>query len=87
MVMDRFHIMIKDTQNDMKELIKNPDKLPWYMSISQLEMTIDELDKMDQIRDSKSFYPFYPRGITDCWDMDDKLGKKLFDILEAYKKL
>lgn len=43
------------------------------MSVEQLKMTVDELHKMNQIRDMKRFIPYYPRGIADSWDSNDNL--------------
>lgn len=58
----------------------NPKNIPWYMSSSQLEMTIKELEKMNEVRDKNMFFPYYPKGIADCWDSSDELGKKLLEI-------
>lgn len=57
------------------------------MSIKQLKMTVDELDKMDQIRDTKQFMPYYPKGINDCWEYNDKLGQELLAVLDIYIEL
>ena len=54
---------------------------PSYMSDQQLEAIVEELDKMDRIRDEKVFYPYYPKGIADSWDYKDPLAKKIAGYL------
>lgn len=86
-VMSDFSRMIEEAKRDIVILMDNPKNIPWYMSSSQLEMTIKELEKMNEVRDKNMFFPYYPKGIADCWDSSDELGKKLLEILDAYKKL
>lgn len=57
------------------------------MSIEQLEMTLKELNTMNQIRDMRQFMPYYPRGIADSWNLNDKLGNELLKVLDSYMKL
>ena len=45
--MDRFSKMIEDIKNDIRIMINNPSVLPWYMTVEQLNMIINELDKMN----------------------------------------
>lgn len=45
-----------------------------------------ELDNMNQIRDMRQFMPYYPRGIADSWEFDDKLGNELLEVLDYYMK-
>lgn len=52
-----------------------------------VELTVEELDKMDRIRDEKVFYPYYPKCIVDGWDYKAPLAKKLLDILDIYVRL
>ena len=85
--MDRFSKMIEDIKNDIGRMINNPSELPPYMTIGQLNMIINELDKMNELRDMKLFMPYYPKGIADCWDINDTLGNTLLDVLSVYKKL
>lgn len=85
--MDRFSKIIEDIKGKIREIISNPKKMPLYMSIEQLKMTVDELNKMDQIRDTKQFMPYYPKGINDCWDFNDELGKELLAVVDIYMKL
>lgn len=49
-------------------------------------MTLKELDNMNQIRDMRQFMPYYPRGIADSWEFDDKLGNELLEVLDYYMK-
>lgn len=58
--MDSLSKMIEDVEAIIEKMIKNPEELPWYMSVEQLKMTVDELHKMNQIRDMKRFIPYYP---------------------------
>ncbi len=53
--MDSFSKMIEDVEAIIEKMINNPEELPWYMSVEQLKMTVDELHKMNQIRDMKRF--------------------------------
>lgn len=85
--MSSFSRMIEDAKKDIIILMDNSKNLPWYMSISQLEMIIKELEKMNEVRDKNIFFPYYPKGIADCWDSNDELGNKLLEILDIYKKL
>ncbi|MEE1255314.1 MAG: hypothetical protein UHN47_02190 [Lachnospiraceae bacterium] len=85
--MDSFSKMIEDVKAIIEEFVNTPEELPWYMSVEQLEMTIIELNKMNQVRDMREFMPYYPRGISDSWDFNDKLGKELLKVLDSYIKL
>lgn len=85
--MDRFSKMIEDIKNIIEIMISTPSALPCYMTVEQLKMTIDELDKMNEIRDMKLFMPYYPKGIADSWDFNDNLGKALLDVLDIYMEL
>lgn len=78
--------MVEVVKADIEKLISNPPKLPLYMTVDQLKMTISELDKMNQVRDMNLFMPFYPRGIADSWDFNDSLGKELLKVLDVYMK-
>ena len=84
--MDSFSKMIEDVEAIIEKMINNPKELPWYMSVEQLKMTVDELHKMNQIRDMKRFMPYYPRGIADSWDSNDNLGNELLKVLDFYMK-
>ena len=54
--MDSFSKMIEDVEAIIEKMINNPKELPWYMSVEQLKMTVDELHKMNQIRDYEAIY-------------------------------
>lgn len=64
--MDHFGEKIERVKSDIRKMLEDSEKLPWYMSVRQLNMTIDELDKMNQLRDKNRFVPYYPKGIADC---------------------
>lgn len=83
---DSFSKMIEDVEAIIEKMINNPEELPWYMSVEQLKRTVDELHKMNQIRDMKRFMPYYPRGIADSWDSNDNLGNELLKVLDFYMK-
>ncbi|MBQ9277443.1 MAG: hypothetical protein IJ224_02290 [Lachnospiraceae bacterium] len=86
--MTRFEKMIFDIKEDIFYLINNPNKMPDYMEVDQLQQIIDELDKMSIVKNSEKYYPYYPKGIIDCcWDYNDKIYSKLMDILYVYKKI
>lgn len=85
--MDYFQLMVEDTKRLVRDRIENKDTRPDYVLEKQLYMILGELDKMEQIRNHRLFYPYYPRGIADCWDFSDPLGAKLLDLLQLYKKL
>ena len=85
--MIRFEELIKEIKKEINELLEKSDDLPWYISDRQLHSIIDELDKMNEVRNYHVLYPFYPRGIVDSWDRNDSLADKLFELLEVYKRL
>ncbi len=61
--------------------------MPSYMTQSQLEMILKELENMAYYKGEGSFNPYYPRGISDSWDYNDALAKKLMSIADIYVKL
>ena len=83
----RFEDLVAEAKADIQDLINNPEKMPPYMMESQLRMTQDELDKMARIKNIDEFLPYYPKGISDSWDFNDKLGKKLMNILDVYRRM
>ena len=84
--MDNFSKMVEGVKITIEKMKKTPAELPWYMSVEQLEMTLKELDNMHQIRDMRQFMPYYPWGIADSWEFDDKLGNELLEVLDYYMK-
>lgn len=84
--MDNFSKIVEGVKITIEKMKKTPAELPWYMSVEQLEMTLKELDNMNQIRDMRQFMPYYPRGIADSWEFDDKLGNELLEVLDYYMK-
>jgi hypothetical protein len=46
-----------------------------------------ELNTMIATIGQFNFYPYYPKGIADCWVLDDPLAIKLGEILELYNRL
>ena len=85
--MSDFHTLVKETKSRIRIFMEDKEGRPSYMSDQQLEAMVEELDKMDRIRDEKVFYPYYPKGIADSWDYKDPLAKKLLDILDIYVRL
>lgn len=85
--MDQFHEIINEVKSLVENEILNKDTLPEYMSEKQLYFILDELKKMDRIRNSKLFFPYYPKGIVDDWDYSNQLTEKLLEVLEVYRKL
>ena len=83
----RFVSLIDDAKHDIENYLKHPEMMPGYMLKKQLEMIIRELDSMAEDKGQGSFHPYYPRGITDSWDYNDNLGKKLMQISDLYWKL
>ncbi len=82
--MSSFHTRTEDIIGKIQTLIDNSDSRPGYMTDKQLESIKQELLEMDKVRDKKVFYPYYPRGIVDCWDYKDPLGIQLMEHLEMY---
>ncbi|MCR5129524.1 MAG: hypothetical protein K6B69_15655 [Lachnospiraceae bacterium] len=85
--MSDFHTLVKETKSRIWIFMEDKEGRPSYMSDQQLEAIVEELDKMDRIRDEKVFYPYYPKCIIDGWDYKDPLAKKLLDILDIYVRL
>lgn len=84
---DGLEVLINNAKSDIENILNYPETMPAYMSKSQLEMIVKELDSMAYNKGQGSFYPYYPRGIADCWDYNDNLAKKLMYIAEIYQKL
>lgn len=53
----------------------------------QLKSIINDINKMNEIRDSNIFLPSFPRFIVDSWDFSDSLGIELLNFYELYKKI
>ena len=87
MKMSRFENMIEEVKKDIEVLIKEPSLIPSYMKVSQLEMIVEELNKMKLYKNSKLFFPYYPKGIADSWNYNDELGEKLWEVLDEYEKI
>ena len=85
--MSDFHARTEDIINEIQNLIGNIDRRPGYMSDKQLESIKQELLEMDKVRDKNVFYPYYPKGIADCWDFKDALAIRLMEHLEIYCSL
>ena len=64
--MSDFSMMIEEAKKEIMILLDNSDRLPWYMSMSQFQMTIRELEKMNEVRDKNMFFPYYPKGMGYC---------------------
>lgn len=85
--MEIFQSMLEEVKTLVQNEINNPEKRPDYMSERQLRFILAELDKMGRIKDIHLFCPYFPRGITDSWDLSDQLAVKLLKLCELYGKL
>ena len=83
---DDLEVLINDAKSDIENIRNHPETMPYYMSESQLEMIVNELDSMVCNKGQGSFFPYFPKGIADCWDYNDNLAKKLMFIAEIYQK-
>jgi len=83
----KFEYLIADAKSDIQIYLDNPNTMPSYMTQSQLEMIMKELENMAYYKGEGSFNPYYPRGISDSWDFNDALAKKLMSIADIYVKL
>ena len=59
--MSDFSMMIEEAKKEIMILLDNSDRLPWYTSISQLQMIIRELEKMNEVRDKNMFFRIIPK--------------------------
>ena len=84
---ERFNCLVDEAKNEILSLLKDPESMPKYMTDSQLHSIIGELNTMRTTIGLYDFYPYYPKGIVDCWVLDDPLAIKLGEILELYNRL
>ena len=86
--MTEFDRLVQETKEEIRALLKNPDKRPSFMTCDQLRDVQGEICRMAYVRDSDKFYPYYPKGMAEaCWESDHPLVKKLDLIAELYCKL
>lgn len=85
--MKNFQSMIAEIKALVQEEIDNKDNRPDYVLEKQLYSILDELDKMERIRNIHLFYPYYPKGIADSWEYSNPLAIRLMELLELYRKL
>ncbi len=85
--MKNFQMVLEETRTLVKESLTNRDRRPSYMSEKQLIFILNELNKMERIRNIHFFCPFYPKGISDSWDYSNPLSIKLLELLELYREL
>ncbi len=85
--MTRFEELVAGSQSKILELLKNKESLPDYMLEGQLNLILKELDQMALVKDASVFYPYYPKGIADSWDFNDKLAAELLEVLDVYRRL
>ena len=78
---------IDHIKKEISDILHRPKTIPNYMMVSQLESTLKELDKMKACRDPEVFFPYYPKGIGDCWLPGDPLGAELMELLDIYMNL
>ena len=83
----RFLFLVNEVKSDILFLLNHPEEMPFYMFVSQLRMPLEELDKLVDVKSADEFMPYYSKGITDGWDFNDELGKKLMDVLAVYRAL
>ena len=82
--MDEFQSMVEETKALVQKEIKNKDNRPDFILEKQLYLILEELDKMERIRD---IHLFYPKGIADTWDYSNPLAIRLLELLESYREL
>ena len=85
--MKDFQSLVEETKVLVQKGIENKDNRPDYILEKQLYFILDELDKMERIRDIHLFHPFYPKGIADTWDYSNPLAIRLLELLELYRNL
>ena len=85
--MKDFQSLVEETKVLVQKEIENKDTRPDYILEKQLYFILDELDKMERIRDIHLFHPFYPKGIADTWDYSNPLAIRLLELLELYRNL
>ena len=85
--MKNFQSMVEETRALVQEEIQNNDNRPSYILEKQLYLILDELDKMERIRDIHLFHPYYPKGIADSWDYSNPLAIRLMELSELYRRL
>lgn len=54
---------------------------------SQLQRIKVELKTMKDTLNPKKYIPGYSRTIVDSWDLNSKLGLRLLEVVNKYKKL
>ena len=85
MSMSYFEELVEETKNEIRILLRDPDKRPNYMTHAQLNGVQSEISKMDRIRDPQKFYPYYPKGMADaCWPDNHPLVIKLNKLWDMY---
>ena len=85
--MKDFQSLVEETKVLVQKEIENKDNRPDYILEKQLYVILDELDKMERIRDIHLVHPFYPKGIADTWDYSNPLAIRLLELLELYRNL
>jgi len=77
--------LVAETKEEIRVLLRNPDKRPSFMTYDQLRDVQSEICRMILIRDPEKFWPYYPKGMADaCWPLDHPIVKKLNMIAEIY---
>ena len=82
--MDEFQSMVEETKALVQKEIKNKDNGPDFILEKQLYLILEELDKMERIRDIHLFHQYYPKGIA---DYSNPLAIRLLELLESYREL
>lgn len=77
--------LVAETKEEIRVLLRNPDKRPSFMTYDQLRDVQSEICRMILIRDPEKFWPYYPKGMADaCWPLDHPIVEKLNMIAEMY---
>lgn len=67
-----------------KQLINNGGST---IPLKHIENVLTEIDKMKNNMSPEIFIPYYPRGIVESWDFNNKLGSDLLELASLYMKL
>ncbi len=82
-----FKLIDEVTLDINSEIKSHEDGIGTEGTISQLKTMLSEIEKMKLFMNPKEFTPYYPIAIVDSWNYNSKLGLKLLDLAEKYKKL
>ena len=84
---ENFQSMMEETKDLVRNKLESEEYRPDHIEEKQLYFILDELEKMEQIRNIQLFHPYYPHIIVDSWDYSDPLANKLLLLSESYRNL